>query len=465
MTRTASEDRLATQAPASASSARWERRLAVVLVACAVGYLVMGRTFAYLGVPQVNLFLGELLLVLLVAAPATRRTYLAALRATARPGRWHVLVLVVLAVLLYGIAQAVRGWATGLSTLDALKNLPYNYYPLFLFAGLWLGARHTWALRATTLWLGRVNAVYGAVYVLLLSRVPLTLPGQVDVPLFGNGNAAGLAIIGLLAFHRSRRETGPLIVLNGFVMLGLQQRSEWLGFAAALLVWCLLTRHVKAFLQASGGVLGLLTVVSVLGITIPGAGGRGGEISLGGVFGRTVAAVDPSLAARFVPDSEIYASTASWRTTWWSAIWEQTYSSPVVTILGNGYGYELRQLAGYVPEGTRTPHNVFFYALGYTGWLGVLLTVVLWVVLGRMLWQVYRRTGQPFGIAVAVYAFGLGMFGNWFETPFGALPTYLLLGLCLSPLLTGEAADPPARVRPRAALRAPAPRQVPVTES
>lgn len=437
---------------------RWDRRLAQLVVAATLGYLVFGRTFAYLGIPSMNLFLGEVLLVLLVLAPATRAVYLASLRALVQPGRWHLLAIAVLLLLGYGVAQAGRGHVVGLNSLDALKNLPYNYYPLFLFAGLWVAAVFPGALSRTALWLGWVNGLYGVAYVLVLSRLGWLLPGQVDVPLFGIGNASGLAIIGLLAFHLHRRYTPLLVVLNGFVMLGGQQRSEWVGFALGLLVWCLLTRRLKAFAQAAGGTLGLLTVVSVLGLSIPGAAGRGGEISLGGVFGRIVAPLNPELAARFVPDSDIYAGTVSWRTTWWSAIWEQAHSSPVVALLGNGYGFELRQLAPYVPEETRTPHNVFFYALGYTGWVGVLLTVILWAVLGRLLWQVHRRTGQPYGIALALFALGLGMFGNWFETPFGALPTYVLLGMCLAPLLRREG---PVGVTSAAAwrLRPPVPRQ------
>lgn len=459
MTRPLPAPALVTPGSTDPDAARWERRLAFVLGASTIGYLVLGRTFAYLGLPSANLFLGELLLVLLVAAPATRRVFLAALRSLTRPGQWHVLVLSVVALLVYGVAEAARGWATGLSTVDALKNLPFNYYPLFLVAGLWVGGRYPNGLSVLTLWLGRVYAVYGTAYVLVLSKVGILLPGQEDVPLFGNGNAAGLSIIGLLAFHLHRRETPLLLLLNAFTMLGLQQRSEWLAFAAALLLWCVLNRHVKAFLYACAGTVGLLAAVSATGVVIPGAGGRGGEISLGGVFGRFIAAINPELAARFVPNSEVYASTVSWRTTWWSAIWEQSMSSPVITVLGNGYGYELRALAGYVPEGTRTPHNVFFYALGYTGWVGVLLTVVMWIALARLLWRVHRRTGQPFGIAIAVYAFGLGMFGNWFETPFGALPSYLLLGLSLAPLLPTSGA-PPISGRQAIALRAPQPSRV-----
>jgi len=41
---------------------------------------------------------------------------------------------------------------------------------------------------------------------------------------------------------------------------------------------------------------------------------------------------------------------------------------------GHGYGFPLGDLVPYLEgEFIRTPHNEFFYALGYTGWIGVLL--------------------------------------------------------------------------------------------
>lgn len=424
--------------------------LQVGLMVAVTGYLVIGRTFGYLGLPQVYLFLGEILLLGCVALRPTRQRLLQAVRDLGQPGRWHVLSLGVVVVLVMGVYEALRGVSSGNDLLTALKNLPFNYYPLFLFIGIWWGSRDADAMRRATLWVARGNAYYGTAYVLVLSKSSLLFPGQADVPLFGNGNSSGLALLGLLVFHRSRGvETRLLLALNAFVLLGLQQRSEWLGFAAGLLVLCLLTHRMKSFLQGTLAVLGLLAIISVLGITVPGAAGRGGEITLGGIVGRSVAAVDPSLASRYVKDTKIYSGTAQWRTIWWGNIWHAATADPAIAVLGHGYGYELRKLGQNVPADTRTPHNAFFYALGYTGWLGVSSIALLWGCLGRLLWQVWRTKGEIFGILVGVFSLGLGMFGNWFETPYGALPTYLLIGLALSSLgRTGApAASEPADQR------------------
>lgn len=416
------------------------------LMVVVLGYLVIGRTFGYLGLPQVNLFLGEILLLTCVALRPTRQRLLQAVRDLGEAGRWHVLSLGVVVVLVVGIYEALRGVSSGNDLLTALKNLPFNYYPLFLFIGIWWGTRDPDAMRRATLWLARGNAYYGTAFVLVLSKSTLQFPGQSDVPLFGNGNSSGLALLGLMVFHRSRSwETRLLLALNAFVLLGLQQRSEWLGFAAGLMVLCLLTHRMKNFLKGTVAVLGLLTVVSVLGITVPGAAGRGGEITLGGVVGRSVAAVAPNLASHYVKDTQVYSATAQWRTIWWGNIWHAANADPSTGVLGHGYGYELRLLGKNVPADTRTPHNAFFYALGYTGWLGVSSIAVLWGCLGRLLWQVWRTKREIFGILIGVFSLGLGMFGNWFETPYGALPTYLLIGLALSSL---GRADAPAASEP-----------------
>lgn len=439
--------------PAAGQLTPAEKALTTMLLVTVVGYLVLGRTFAYIGVPGIPVFVGELVLVTCLVAAPTRRRFERALRDLSRPGHWHVLSVLLVAVVVVGAVTAVRGIVTGSDVMRALMSLPFNYYPLFLVVGLWWGAVDRQALRRCTLWLARASAVYGTVYVLLLSRVPATFPGQTDVPLFGNGNSAGLAILGIVLHHRARREAGVLLALNTFVLLGLQQRSEWLGCALGLLALCLLTRQVKSFLQATAAVVGLLTVVSLLGLTIPGAEGRGGEVSLQGVVGRSVAPVAPQLAARFVDDSEVYTATASWRTTWWAGIWTSAREDAVTGALGHGYGYELFVLGENVPASTRTPHNAFFYALGYSGWLGVMIVGSLWALIASRLWMVRRLAGENFGLVLGVFALSLGMFGNWFETPFGALPTYLMLGLALAASqgvdgLTAKRMQP-SRRRPR----------------
>ena len=70
----------------------------------------------------------------------------------------------------------------------------------------------------------------------------------------------------------------------------------------------------------------------------------------------------------------------------------------------------------------RTPHNIFYYALGYSGWIGVAIFFALQLTCASMLWRVYRLTGQAYGLAVWAATLIAAFFGNVMETPFGAIP-------------------------------------------
>jgi O-antigen ligase len=98
----------------------------------------------------------------------------------------------------------------------------------------------------------------------------------------------------------------------------------------------------------------------------------------------------------------------------------------------------LRNLVNYLKGSgdVRTPHSVFFYALGYGGWIGVVLFVSLQATCAALMWRAYRITGQSFGIAVWAFSLLGAFFGNVLETPSGAIPFYLILGLVVGPTLS-----------------------------
>jgi O-antigen ligase len=112
------------------------------------------------------------------------------------------------------------------------------------------------------------------------------------------------------------------------------------------------------------------------------------------------------------------------------------HKSETTFLFGYGYGFHLGSLGPYnIAEDTRTPHNVFFYALGYGGWIGVSLFLAFQICLVRLLWLSDHLTGQPFGISFWALSVVVGSFGNFFETPFGAIPFYLIVGMLLAPVL------------------------------
>jgi len=54
-----------------------------------------------------------------------------------------------------------------------------------------------------------------------------------------------------------------------------------------------------------------------------------------------------------------------------------------------------------------------------------------------LMWRAYRLTGQSFGMAAWAFALLGAFFGNVLETPAGAIPFYLTLGLVIGPTLSG----------------------------
>jgi hypothetical protein len=53
-----------------------------------------------------------------------------------------------------------------------------------------------------------------------------------------------------------------------------------------------------------------------------------------------------------------------------------------------------------------------------------------------MLWRAYRLTGQAFGLAIWVVTLIEAFFGNVMETPAGAIPLYLTIGMIVGPTLS-----------------------------
>jgi hypothetical protein len=109
------------------------------------------------------------------------------------------------------------------------------------------------------------------------------------------------------------------------------------------------------------------------------------------------------------------------------------------TFIGNGYGFPLKDLVPYLKGmDIRTPHSIFFFALGYSGWIGVFLFLSLQASILGMLWRVYRLTGQSYGLAIWISTLTASLFGNSFESPMGSIPSYLGIGLIIGPVLCGK---------------------------
>ncbi len=165
---------------------------------------------------------------------------------------------------------------------------------------------------------------------------------------------------------------------------------------------------------------------------------RGGTISATDIIGRAVAPVNADLAKDYTSDVQQFEGNAVWRTLFWAQVWGAMNDSTSHQLFGLGYGYPLNNLQPFGLEtGTRTPHSILFWTLGYTGWIGLLLFACFQISLGRMLWLAYRRTGQSFGLVFLIAMIAFACFTPFFEVPQGAIPFYLIVGCASAGLLSG----------------------------
>ena len=421
------------------ASGMWPRIAAILIV----GYLSLSRAFAYLGIPWWKIFVGEVVLAMLFIfgpkfnARSWPRAFLE------QPVLTRVVLLYGL-FLGWGILQIVHGILSGNPPLLAVRDLTFNYYPVYFFLGLSAGLMRPDLLPKLLRGFAWFNGIYGLLYIFVFNRIDWFVPGVSDeitqVPIFGQPVYSFVALLGLIAYEKELWRSWYLLGLNAFVMLGMQFRTEWLAFALGLITWFFVAGQGKRLVQATAILSALFCLMYITDFRVPGPEGRGGgEISIRQLTDRAIAPFradtsDANVAAGISGESQ--ESTFVWRTVWWLFIWNAVHSSLNTMMWGFGYGYPLGDLAPYLTgEFIRTPHNEFFYALGYTGWIGVILFFLFGAELLRLLWRVNRKTHEPFGVPFWVSMMAYGLFFPLGETPYGAIPFYLIVGWIAAPVL------------------------------
>ena len=422
-----------------------------------LGYLCFSRTFAYLGVPQWNAFIGEAGLVLLfLAGPRVAgRSWLSrALALSSLKRLWTAYIL----FLVWGIVEVCHGFASGHPPLTTLRDLAFNCYPFYFAAGLWAGLNRPDSLPKLIRGFAWFNGIYGVLYLSFLSRVEWSFPGVseevVQVPIFPQPIYSLIALLGLLAYGAGLRRSWLPLLLNAFVMLGMQFRTEWLAFLVGAVVFALLMGHGKRVLAAGAIFAALLLAMYLTDFTFSGPDLRGGDVSVRQLAARVAAPFQADLtdevAASGLGRSESEESTFVWRTVWWLTIWDSVHQSLSTRLWGFGYGYPLGDLVPYLQgEFIRTPHNLFFYALGYSGWIGVLLVSLFQYELLRLL-RLSNHVGRdPFGLPFWAAMMTFAMFFPFAETPYGAIPFYLIAGWLSAPAVAEEFRAAVAGIRRR----------------
>ena len=398
-----------------------------------VGYLCMTKSFAYLGLPP--LYLGEMVLgaFLLLKPRVSLGTWAGSLL---RASPLSSVGLALLLFISYGVWQLSRGvHGDSSSTLETLKYFVFNYYSMYLFLGIWIGLQAPHFLPNLVRTMAWFHGVYGLMWLAVLrdmTKVPPFIPGT-ELSIFGMPAGGAVAILGLLCFERNLRSVWLVLALNLAVTLGMQARATWLGLAVGMLAWGLLTRRLGRVVATGVAGLAVLGMIELSGVQL----GPGRATSFGEVVGRAIAPINMELAKEFSPNAKHAAGTVEWREVWWESIWTSVHSRPMLEAFGHGYGFPLISLAPKAAqkdnEDVRTPHNAFYYALGYTGWVGVALFGALQLAILRLLWRSFRIANEPAGLVFWFTFMAMAGFEGSFETPYRAIPFYLLIGMTMAP--------------------------------
>jgi hypothetical protein len=411
------------------------RTFAKITAVLVCGYGLFGKTFAYIGVPPAKLFIGDIVLAAFIVL-CTRAIVSPMLDGLLRPGQFSALYWGMILFMAYGLIEVARGLALDYSPLPAFQELVVNIYPLYFFVGLWAALIYPDIIPKTIKFISWACVFYAIAYYVVLRNVRLTMPGS-DVSMFP-GPSAGLALFGITYFENEIRRWWIPIGSSLLIVIASQIRAEWLCLGAALTLQSVLTGKVRRLVTSVVFIAAVLAVGLVTDVSIPSPEGRGVRfVSAREIVARGVAAVDKDAAYDYSrKNAAFYAGTVSWRQRWWKAIWPSVHVDAETALLGHGYGFPLSGLVPYLRGlDIRTPHNIFFYALGYTGWIGVVILFTFQGIVGFTMFRVWQVTGQPFGIVFWLSAMLGAFFGDFFEAPQSAIPYYLTIGMVAADLI------------------------------
>ncbi len=388
------------------------------------GYSFLGKWFAFFAIPLSALLLLNSAIVLNPWFKAlTRRGPLGGIS-------WALLL-----ALMCGVCQLVRGLLLGYEVYAVFQILLFNVTPVYLFVGVWLEASRPGTLRQWVRVLAWGEVVYLLLYYLVLNKIQVALGMQ---ELFFTPGSGSWTLIGLFAFESTLLRFWIPIVVASCMTIAEQIRADWLGLAIALVIWGAATKQLKRVFGIAGLLVCLLLIGFIADIRIPAIAGRGGEISARETIARAVSATNPEIAEEYSSNTGFYRGTVTWRENWWANIREEVSRDISTSLFGLGYGYPIRMLGQRDMHNSslRSPHNIFYFALAYSGAVGVALFFWLQLCVCRLLWLTYKRSGQVYGIAMYSLMLVGAFFGNFLETPAGGTMCYLIVGLAIAPFIT-----------------------------
>ncbi len=429
---------------------------------CLLGYAMLGRGFAYVGVAP--LFVGEMTLALCVLA--------ALLSFSGRTLIHSRIVAVLLAFLVIGLIATLP--QIGQYGIDALRDAVLWGYGLF---GLAVAA-----LLLHTGWLLKVARTYVKFVPLFLIWTPLaivvfelygpSLPrfpgsqaslidlkgGDVAVHLAG---IAALIILGLPQVLRPVQER---------LSAAASQRQEWVWWALWLAAALIPVFRVRA------GILAIAVAVLIVLVMRLGArtrsGPNGASTGAGSRWGKPALLVTLALTALLAFNVQVSVGenrntvsaealllnvqsiagqtgegdrdgSRGWRLKWWTDIVNYTVNGPYFWT-GKGYGVNLADDDGYQLDGNslRSPHNGHLNILARSGVPGLLAWAALQLAFVAALLrahQLAKRAGQDLWVRLNIWVLAYwaafmvnASFDVYLEGPQGGIWFWCLFGFGLA---------------------------------
>jgi hypothetical protein len=412
-----------------------------ILALLLLGYMFLGKGFAYLGVQPV--YVGEAVLAI-----ATLTILL-----TIRRAQIGILHLLLLAFLVMGFIDTVPYIAS--DGLNAVRDAVLWGYGLFAIAVSfaaraehfpWIVARYRKILPIFLVWV----PITAVVFQFLGTALP-TVPGS-DIPILvfkaGDMNVhLGAAAAFLLLGLSTTRPAGSRIPASllwlmwfiGFAISGILSRGGLLAAGAGIAIIMLLrpSRRLLPFLWI------MLIIIVLLGLANPKITFQNGrEMSLGQVTSNISSVIGSDSGS----GSGNLEGTREWRLLWWTKIVDYTVHGPYFWT-GKGFGINLADDDGFqvTADGSlRSPHNSHMTVLARMGVPGIALWLLLQGAFGvsllRAFWRA-RKAGDPFWAQVNAWllVYWLAMIVNtsfdvYLEGPQGGIWFWSIFGLGMAAL-------------------------------
>ena len=397
-----------------------------------VGYALLGKGFAYLGIAP--MYVGELSLALGLAVALSTGALI-------RIPRSPTLTLLIVFQVWCGVRAAsdlshygvetLRDsviWGYGLFAIVTASVLAARPYRLAWFLSAYGVFARLFLMLMPLLWI--VYVTYGDA----LPRVPGTDVGLVHLKsadvLTHLAGIASFQLVGL-----SSTSIASLVLFwIGCGALSVHTRGGMLAFLSAVGLVCALEPMRRRVWIAAAATLAIVPIVlfADLGVAV-----RHREIS-----GRQL--VDNALSIVGLAESRRLSSTRSWRLDWWSKIVEDTVFGRHFW-WGRGFGVNLASDDGFATDRSgslRSPHNGHMTLLARGGVPAAVLWALLqasWVAKMSTAYRQSRRDGQPRWSKLYLFLLAYWMaymvnatFDVYLEGPMGGIWFWTLFGIGLA---------------------------------